>query len=162
MCGAWSGPYTRARAARENSGCWAGQRAASDILVVMGPGPSGNLAQRMKLIIALGVGVLPGNLRAEFNVGSDGLSELLIIGKISGVERSHVERDESLALLLGDPKVPMDSDQMLEAELPGEAVGAAEGFGREGREMIDVLRLAGTEERLQQGITEDTFVERLL
>ena len=116
----------------------------------------------MKLVIALRVGVLQRNLRAEFDVGSDRLSELLVIGKVSGVERSRVERDESLSLFLGDPKVPVDSDQMVEAELPGEAVGATEGFSREGRQMIDVLRLAGSEEWLQHGILENTFVERLL
>ena len=116
----------------------------------------------MKLIIALRVGVLQRNLGAEFDVGSDRLTELLIIGEIRGIERSHVEPDESLSLFLGDPKVPVDRDQMVEAKVPGEAVGATKGFSREGRQMIDVLRLAGSEEWLQQGIFEDTFVERLL
>ena len=116
----------------------------------------------MKLIIALRVRVLHRNLRAEFEVGSDCLSELLIIGKIRSVERSHIERDEPLSLFFRYLKVPVDSDQMVEAKLAGEAVGATEGFGCEGRQMIDVLRLAGPEERLQQRILENTLVERLL
>ncbi len=102
----------------------------------------------MKLIIALRVGVLHRNLRAEFSVGSDCLTELLVIGKIRRVRRCRVELVEPLSLLLRDPKVSVDSDQMVEAKLSGQAVGATEGSSREGGHMIDGLRLAGPEEWL--------------
>jgi hypothetical protein len=115
----------------------------------------------MKLIIALRVGVLHGNLRAEFNVGSDCLTELLVIGKVRRIQRGHVELDKPLSLFLRDPKVSVDRNQMVEAKLSGEAVGAAEGFSREGSQMIDVLGLAGSEEGLEQGIFEDAEVERV-
>ena len=86
----------------------------------------------MKLIVALRVGVLHRNFRAEFNMRSDCLRELLVIGEIRRVQCCHVELDEPLSLLLRDPKVSVDSDQMVEAKLSGEAVGAAEGFSSKG------------------------------
>ena len=51
---------------------------------------------------------------------------------------------------------------MCEAELSSEAVGAAEGLGGEGGQVIDVFRLACPEERLEEGILEDAAVERVL
>ena len=56
----------------------------------------------------------------------------------------------------------MHVDEMCEAELSGEAVGPAEGLGGEGREVIDVCRLARPEERLEEGILEDAAVESVL
>ncbi len=51
---------------------------------------------------------------------------------------------------------------MIEAQLPGEAFGTTEGLGREGSQLIDVLRLARPEEWLKQGVFEDAAVERVL
>jgi hypothetical protein len=116
----------------------------------------------MELVVGLCTGVLHRDLRAEFDVGSDGRAELFVGGKVRRVERSHVELDKPLPLLLGDPKVSVHVDEMCEAEFAGEAVGPAEGLGGEGREVIDVFRLARPEERLEVGILEDAAVERVL
>ena len=51
---------------------------------------------------------------------------------------------------------------MGEAQLAGEAVGATEGLGGEGRQVVDVLRLPCAEQRLQQRIAQHAVVERLL
>jgi hypothetical protein len=53
----------------------------SSSLVVTGPGPQRNLTQWMKLILGLRVRVLHRDLRAEFNVRSDGVTEPFIVGK---------------------------------------------------------------------------------
>jgi hypothetical protein len=135
---------------------------ASHPFLVTGPGPPRNLAQWMKLVVGLRMGVLHRDLRAEFDVGSDGRTELFVGGKVRRVERSHVELDEPLPLLLGDPKVSVHVDEMCKAELSGEAVGPAEGLGGEGCEVIDVFRLARPEEGLEEGILEHAAVERVL
>ena len=116
----------------------------------------------MKLVISLRIGVLHRHLRAEFKVRADCRTELLIIGQVRRVERCHVELDEPLSLLLGDPQLSVDVDQMGEAELSGKAIRTTEGFSREGGQVIDMLRLAGTEEGLEQWIFEDAAVERVL
>jgi hypothetical protein len=131
-------------------------------LDIAGPSPSGDLAQGMEFIIVLGMGVLHGNLRTEFDVRSDRLAEITVVGKVGGVERRHIELDESCPLLLGDLKVSVDGNEMGEAELSGESIGTAEGFGREGGEVIDVLRFSRPEEWLEQGIPEDAAVEGVL
>ncbi len=103
----------------------------------------------MKLVLGLRVRVLHRDLRAEFNVRSDRLTELLIVGKIRGVEGIHIELDEPLSLLLGDPKVSVNPDEMCEAELSCEAVGTTEGFSSEGGEVIDVFWLTRPKKRLE-------------
>jgi hypothetical protein len=116
----------------------------------------------MKLVVSFRMGVLHRDLRAEFNMGSDGRTELFVGGKFRRVERSHVQLDKPLPLLLGDPKASVHVDEMCEAELSREAVGPAERLGGEGRQVIDVFRLASPEERLEEGILEDAAVERVL
>lgn len=116
----------------------------------------------MKLVLGLRMGILHCNLRTELDVGLDRFSELCIIGKVRRVERCHVELDEPLPLFLGDLKVPMNIDEMCEAELSGEAIWATKGFNSEGGEVIDMFRLSGPEERLEQRIFEDAAVERAL
>ena len=56
----------------------------------------------------------------------------------------------------------MHVDQVLKAELTRESVRATKALGREHRQVIDVLRLALTEQRLQQRIAQNTVVEQLL
>ena len=56
----------------------------------------------------------------------------------------------------------MDVDQVREAELAAEAVRTAEGLGGEHRQVLDVLRLARAEQRLQQRVAQDAVVEELL
>ena len=56
----------------------------------------------------------------------------------------------------------VDGDEVGEAEFAGEPVGAAEGLGGEGREVVDVLGLPGAEQRLQERVGEHAVVEGLL
>ena len=144
------------------TGCENGRSPASHLFFVTGPGPPRNLSQWMKLVVGFRMGVLHRGLEPNSIVGSDGRTELVVGGKVRCVERSHVELDEPLPLLLGDPKVSVDVDEMCEAELSGEAVGAAEGLGGEGGEVVDVFRLACPEERPEEGILEDAAVEGVL
>ena len=116
----------------------------------------------MKLVLGLGMGVLHRDPRAKIYVRSDRLTELFIAGKARRVERHHVKLDEPRSLLLGDPKAPVNFDEVCEAELSGEAVGSTEGFSGEGGQVIDMLRLPGTEEWLEQRILEDAAVEAVL
>lgn len=80
---------------------------------------------------------------------SDCFPEVLIVGHVRRIHGYHVQLDEPLPLLLADPKVSVHIDQVGEPELPGESIWTSEGFGSEGREMIDVLRLPSPEERLE-------------
>jgi hypothetical protein len=75
------------------------------------------------------------------------------------VERGHVQVDEPLSLRFGDPEVSVNVDQVGEAKLSGEAVRTAEGLDGEGSQVIDVLGLSLSKERLKQGISEDAAVE---
>lgn len=77
------------------------------------------------------------------------------------VQRLQVQLDKTESLLLGDVEVTVDIDQMGESQLLGEAVGTTERFGGKGGQMIDVLGLAGTEERLQDRIGQDARIERV-
>jgi hypothetical protein len=95
-------------------------------------------------------------------VRSDGLTKVLVIGKVRCIERCHVQLNESLSLFFGDVEVPVNVDQMSETKFSGEAVRTAEGLNGEGGEVIDVLRLALPEKWLEQGIFEDAAVERVL
>jgi hypothetical protein len=78
----------------------------------------------MKLVLGLRMGVLHRDLRAEINVRLDRLTERFIVGKARRLERRHVKLDKPLPLLLGDPKTPVNFDEVCEAELSGEAVGS--------------------------------------
>ncbi len=108
----------------------------SNSLVVTGPGPPRKFAQWMKLVLGLRMDVLHRDLRTEFNVRSDRLAELFIVGKVRRIYRRHTELGEPDPLLLGNPKVSVNVDEMCEAELSGEAVGTTEGFNGEGGEVI--------------------------
>jgi hypothetical protein len=61
---------------------------------------------------------------AELDVLADCLAERFVLGHASLVERLHVQRDKPLALLVGDAQVAVDVDDVMEAELAGEAVRA--------------------------------------
>jgi len=93
---------------------------------------------------------------------ADGRAERLVVRHPRLVERGQVELDEALALRLGDPQPAVDVDEVLEAELAREAVRAAEGLGGEHREVLDVLRLPVTEQRLEERVAQDAVVEELL
>ncbi len=82
--------------------------------------------------------------------------------KVGGIEGFHVQLNESLSLLLGDLKAPMDLDQIRKPEFSGEPIGTSERLGSEGGQVVDVLGLSSPEERLQQRILKDTAVESVL
>jgi hypothetical protein len=90
-----------------------------------------------------------------------GLAEGFVSGHVGLVECLEVQLHKTCPLRLGDPQVAVDVDEMGEAELPAEAIGAAEGLGGEPRQVLDVMGLAGTEERLEQLVGEDLGVEEV-
>jgi hypothetical protein len=73
--------------------------------------------QRVELVVALGVRVLHRHLRAKLDVLADGLAKRGIGRHLRRVERDHVELDEPLALLLGDPQSAVYGYEVGEAEL---------------------------------------------
>jgi len=50
-------------------------------------------------------------------VFAHGLAKSRVVGHLSLLERSHVELDEPLALLLGDPQAAVHGDEVGEAQL---------------------------------------------
>jgi len=123
------------------------------------PLPPRHLAQRMQLIVGLGVGVLHRHVRPELHVRAQRLAERGVIGQPGRVGGGQVQLDEPLPLLLGDLQAAVHVDEMGEAQLPGEVVGAPERFGLERGQVVDVIRLARAEQRLQQGIGEHAAIE---
>ena len=71
----------------------------------------------MQLVVALGVRVLQRHLGAELDVLADRLAERRIGRQVGRVERRHVELDEPLPLLLGDPEAAVHGDEVREAQL---------------------------------------------
>ena len=61
------------------------------------------------------------------------------LGHAGVVEGLEVQLDEPLPLLLGDLQAAVDGDEVVETQLAGEAVGAAERLGGEGGQVVDVL-----------------------
>ena len=116
----------------------------------------------MKLVVAVCVRILHSHPGAELHMGSDRLPERLVVRHAGKVEGSHVELDEPLALLLGDAESSVNIDQMSESEFPREAVRSAEGLGSEGGEVVDVLRPATAEERLEDLVCQDARIEDVL
>src|ERR1700722_19598925 len=113
----------------------------------------------MQLVVAAGQGVLHGHAGAELGVRAQRLPERRIGGEPGSVRGGHVELDEPLALRLGDPQPAVHVDQVREAQLPGEVVRAPERLRLERGEVVDVLRAARAEQRLEQRIGEDAGVE---
>jgi hypothetical protein len=94
----------------------------------------------MKLGVSRCPRVLLGGALTELDMRPDGLPEWLVVGQARLVERLHVERHESLQLLVGDFQVTMHVDDVLNAELTCEAIGPAERLGREpetGRSIVE-------------------------
>jgi hypothetical protein len=59
----------------------------------------------------------------------DCLAEGFVIGHASLIQGFQVDRGEALTLLVGDLQVTVNVDEVLETDVAGEAVCAAEGFG---------------------------------
>ena len=89
----------------------------------------------MQLVVAVGAGVLHGDPRAKLDVLAHCFTESEVVGYLRLVQRGGVEVDEALALLLRDLQAAVDLDQVLEPELAREAVGPAERFDRERRQV---------------------------
>ena len=134
----------------------------SALFLIAWPRPAWYLAQWMEFAVALGVRILHRHLRPEFHVLAHGFAKFGIGGHGGDVEGSQVQLDEPLALFFGDMETPVHIDEMLETQLPAEAVRTAEGLGGEGREVVNVLRLAATEERTEDRIRQDTSIEGVL
>jgi hypothetical protein len=64
----------------------------------------------MQRVVVFGVRVLHRHLGAELDVLAHGLAKSRVIGHLSLLERSHVELDEPLALLLGYPQAAVYRD----------------------------------------------------
>jgi hypothetical protein len=106
----------------------------------------------VQVFVAFGVRVLHRDSRAKLDMGADCLAERLVVGHADLIKRRQVELDEPLALWLGDLEMPVYRDQRSEApQLTRKAVRTPERFGRERRQVIDVVGLTLTEQRLEQG-----------
>jgi hypothetical protein len=116
----------------------------------------------MEIGVGVGVRVLLGDARAELDVRAHGIAERLVVGETGFVERLQVQRCELMPLLVADREMTMHLDQMLEAQLAGEAVGPTERFHREPGQVFDVMRLAVGKQAPQQRVVKDLGVEHLL
>jgi hypothetical protein len=113
----------------------------------------------MEFVVGLGVRILHRHPGAEIEMRTNGFPERSV-GRHAGlIERSEIQLDKAGALLLGDLKAAVHVDQVIESQLFGEAIRAAEGLRGERSEMIDMFESAGTEKRLQNRIGQDTGVE---
>lgn len=119
----------------------------------------GTSPQGVQLGFSLGMRVLHRNARAELHVRARCGAKRLVIGHPRRAERGHLQFDETVALGLGDLQTSTNVDQVLKTELTREAVRATEALGCGHRQVIDVLRLAPAEQRLQQRIAQNTVVE---
>src|SRR5262245_3300181 len=79
---------------------------------VAGPGPEGNLAEGVEVVVGSGMRVLEGDAAAEVDVLVDRFAEGLVGGHARRVERRHVELDEALPLLLADLQAPVHGDEV--------------------------------------------------
>jgi hypothetical protein len=90
------------------------------------------------------------------------LAELLVGGQAHLVECRDVQLDEPLALLLDDLQPPVHGDEVGEVQLAAEAIRPAEGLAREGGQVVDMVRAASAEQRLQHRVGEHAAVEGVL
>ena len=97
-------------------------------MLVAGPGPARNLAERVQLVVAGGHRVLPGDLGSELEVLAYGLAKGTISGHLGLVERLKVQLHETSPLCFGDLQAAVNLDEVSEAELPAKAVRAPKGL----------------------------------
>jgi hypothetical protein len=91
-----------------------------------------------------------------------GLSEGAVRRQSSLVESVEVESHEALALLVGDPQVAVDVDDVLKARSSSETVGATKRLHREPGQMVDVCRHPLFELHLEYRVGQDRVLEELL
>jgi hypothetical protein len=116
----------------------------------------------MELGIAGGIRVLHRDLRAELDVLAHGIAKRGIGRHFRDVERCHIQLDEAPALLFVDLQPSVHRDQVCEAELAREPIWSSERFCRERGQMIDVMRIPSSEQRLQERVGKHAVVEDLL
>jgi hypothetical protein len=116
----------------------------------------------VQLLLRLGGRVLLRHPGAELDVLADRLAERRVAGQPGLVHRRQVERHEPLPLLIGDVQVPVHVDEVPEAELAGEAVGAAERLSGEPGQVVDVGGHPLAEQRPEHRVGERLVVEELL
>ena len=103
---------------------------AHELVSLRRPVPVRNGADWMQVGVGLGPRVLLRDSGAKLYVLAERLTERLVDGQARFVERLHVRRDEPFALLVGDVQVPVDIDDVREAEPACEAIRSAERLGR--------------------------------
>jgi hypothetical protein len=105
-------------------------------------------------------GVDDGEARAPFEVGEEGGAELGVGGEALLVGGFEQEGEPALALLLGDAFAEVVLDHGEVAALVGGVVGrAAEDFGDEFCDVLEVLGVHASEERGEDGIGGDLLIE---
>src|SRR5258708_12746487 len=125
--------------------------------------PPRHFVQWIAVFVTLGMGVLHRHQRANLDMLLDRLPEGLVNGHAHRSERGEVQLDEALPLGFVNLEMTMYGDQGVKsAEFAGKAIGSAKGFGGKGSQMVDVVRLSCTEERLAQKILEHTSIKTLL
>jgi hypothetical protein len=72
------------------------------------------------------------------------------------------ESDEPISLCIGDPQMTMHIDEVIEPQLAGEPVRAAERLCREPGQVVDVRRCPFGKQRAQRGIGQNLVVEEFL
>jgi hypothetical protein len=113
----------------------------------------------VQLIVGPGVRVLHGDLRAELGVRPQRRTKRRVAGQPGSISGGQVQLHESLPLCLRNLQTAMNVDQVGEAKLVGEVIGAAERFSLERGQMINVLRPPGAEERLERGFCKHAGAE---
>jgi len=121
-----------------------------------------NVADRVEIFVALGPRVLLSDVGAKLDMRSDRLTERLIVGKTGLVECLQVEGNEPVPLLVGDLQMPVNVNDVVEAQFAGESVGTTERLAGEPRQVVDVSRYALREHRLEHRIGKHFVIEELL
>jgi len=95
-------------------------------MLLAGPPPRRYRPDGVQVGVVLGPRILLSHLRAELDVRAYGGAERLVVGQACFFEGFEVERAESVTLHVGDLAVPVDVDDVREADLAGETIRAAE------------------------------------
>jgi hemoglobin len=116
----------------------------------------------MKVIVGLSPRVLLRHFRTELKVRAHGIEKWIVARQVGFAQRLKVELYESLLLLVRDPKVPVNVDDVLKPELTSESVGASKGLGGEPSEVVHVCRHSLSEQGTENRIVKDLVVEPFL
>lgn len=129
--------------------------------VLTRPSPARHGAERVQLVVGPGVEVLHRHLGAELDMLDDGRTKGRVSRQARLVQGRHIQLHEPGPLLLGDREAPVYLDQVIEPDLSGEPVRAAEGLRGERGQVINMVWLTRTEQRNQHRVSQDLSVEQL-